>query len=78
MLDRVTAAVEVPLAWVESLAELRLPPTADARVQRLMDRNTNGELSPAERDELEAWAELSETMAMYRVQALRLLGRRPI
>jgi hypothetical protein len=49
-----SAAVEAPLTLVESLAELRLPPKADARVRWLMDRNTNGELAPAERDELEA------------------------
>jgi hypothetical protein len=42
-----------------------------------MDRNTNGELTPEEEEELEALVELSETIALVRAQALRLLGRKP-
>lgn len=71
------AVVETPVEFVESLAALRLPAKTDAHLQRLMDRNTNGLLTPAEREELEALAELSETMALFRAQALRLLGRKP-
>lgn len=32
--------------------DLHLPPHADQRSQQLMDRNTNGALTPAERSEL--------------------------
>ncbi len=71
------AVVAAPLDLVESLADMRFPPKADARLQSLMDRNTEGQLTPAERDELEALAELSETMALFRTRALRLLGRSP-
>ena len=49
----------------------------DARLQSLMDRNTSGQLSPTEREELEALAELSETISLVRAQALKLLGRTP-
>jgi hypothetical protein len=42
-----------------------------------MDQNTNGRLTPGEKDELESWVELSESMALVRAQALRLLGRKP-
>ena len=72
-----SAVVDAPLDLVESLAAMRFPPKADARLQWLMARNTEGELTPAERDELEAYAELSETMALLRARALRLLGRYP-
>ena len=72
-----SAVVEAPRDLVESLAEMRFPPKADARLQWLMDRSTEGQLTPPERDELEALAELSETMALFRAEALRLLGRRP-
>ena len=41
------------------------------------DRNTDGLLTPDEREELAALAELSETLALVRAQALRLLGRGP-
>jgi hypothetical protein len=70
-------AVEAPLEMVESVAALRLPPMGDCRLQFLMDRNTNGELTSEQKEELEALVELSETVALVRSQALHLLGRKP-
>ena len=64
-------------AFVESVAALRFPPKTDSRLQSLMDRNTNGQITAAEREELEALAELSESIALVRAQALKLLGRTP-
>lgn len=69
------AVVEAPLELVERVAGMRFPAKADALLQSLMDRNTNGELTPPEREEFEALVELSESMALVRAQALRLLGR---
>ena len=69
--------VSAPLEWVESLSELRLPPSANTRLQQLMDRNTEGLLTDAERVELEALVEMSETLALVRAKALHLLGRTP-
>jgi hypothetical protein len=62
---------------VETVADLRLPPRADRRLQALMDRNTEGTLTPGEREELESLVELSETIALVRAQALHVLGRKP-
>ncbi|MBM3980174.1 MAG: hypothetical protein FJ304_07785 [Planctomycetes bacterium] len=64
-------------AFVETVAAMRFPDRTDARLQALMDRNTNGQLTADERAELEALAELSETIALVRAQALKLLGRAP-
>jgi len=69
--------VSAPLEWVESLSDLRLPPRANERLQQLMDRNTEGLLTDTERAELEALAELSETLALVRAKAFQLLGRKP-
>jgi hypothetical protein len=69
------AVVEAPLELVESVAAMRFPAEADDRLRWLMDRNTNGELVPAEKDELEALVDLSETIALVRAKALRVLGR---
>jgi hypothetical protein len=63
--------------WVESVSDLRLPPKADARLQQLMDRNTEGLLTETEGTELETLVELSETLSLVRARALQLLGRRP-
>lgn len=73
-----TAMLEAPVEFVESLATMRFPAKTDRRLQELMDRNTKGDLTMAEKDELESLAELSETMSLFRGQALHLLGRRPV
>jgi len=71
------AVIETPLELIESIADMRFPPKTDARLQRLMDRNTNGELTPEERVELESLVELSESISLIRAKALRVLGRKP-
>ena len=72
-----TAVVSAPLHMLEAVAALRLPPVSDRWLSRLMDRNTNGDLTADERDELESLAELSETISLLRAQALAALGRSP-
>jgi hypothetical protein len=42
-----------------------------------MDRNTDGALKPEEREELQAWVELRESIALVRAEALQVLGRTP-
>jgi hypothetical protein len=72
-----SAVVETPIELVEAFADLRFPPKTDAFLQHLMDKNTEGVLTPPERDELEALVELSEAIGLLRAQALRVLGRNP-
>ncbi len=69
--------VDAPLQWVESITMLRLPEQADRRLQNLMDRNNEGQLSEQERADLAALAELSERLSLVRAEALHLLGRKP-
>jgi hypothetical protein len=56
---------------------MRFPSKTDERLTWLMGRNTDGLLTALERDELAALAELSESLALVRAQALRVLGRDP-
>jgi hypothetical protein len=72
------AVIEAPLELVEAMADMRFPAKTNARLQFLMDRNTNGQLKPSEREDLESLVELSESLALVRAQALRLLGRNPV
>jgi hypothetical protein len=72
-----SAVIEAPIEMVEAVAALRLPPRGDHRLQILMDRNTNGALTPEQKEELEALVELSETISLVRAQALHVLGRKP-
>ena len=71
------AIVPAPIEWVESVSRLRLPANADLRLQELMHRNNEGQLTPTERSEMEALIEVSENMSLVRAEALHLLGRTP-
>ena len=73
-----SAINEVPRELLEAVANLRLPPKADLRLQELMDRNSNGQLTSDARAELESLVELSETIAPVRARALHVLGRKPV
>jgi len=63
--------------WVEAVGSLRFPAKADRRLQELMDRNNEGLLDSSEREELEAFVELSEQLSLVRGEAMRILGKRP-
>ena len=69
--------VPAPVAWVRSVSELRLPARTDRRLTELMDRNTDGRLTAAERDELAALVEVSESLALARAGACGVLGVPP-
>ncbi len=69
--------VDAPLEWVESITMLRLPEHADRRLQELMDRNNEGQLSDQEQADLAVLAELSEQLSLVRAEALHLLRRKP-
>ena len=71
------AVIQATREMVEEVASLRFPPRADRRLQRLMDRNTEGRLSPEEREEFESLVELSESIALVRAKALHLLECQP-
>lgn len=70
--------ISAPADWVQAVSQLRLPETADRRLQNLMDRNAEGQLTLAERDELEALADVGEAISLVRAEAFRLLGRTPL
>ena len=69
--------VNAPLQWVEQITLLKLPDHADQRLQQLMDKNNEGELSEQERADLAALAEMSEQLSLIRAEALHLLDRKP-
>jgi hypothetical protein len=72
-----SSVIEAPRDMIEAVADLRLPPRADRRLQDLMDRNTEGALQPTEREELAALVEMSESLSLVRARALRVLGQAP-
>lgn len=62
---------------MRSIGALRLPLQADRHLQELMDRNNEGFLSSAEKEELAALAHWSEEVSLLRAEALRHLGMMP-
>ncbi len=72
-----SSTIDAPLEWVETVGNLCLPIKADQRLQELMDRNNEGLLTDAEREDLESLVELSERISLVRAEALHLLGRKP-
>jgi len=63
-----------PRDALEAAAALRFPTETDARLQELMDRNTEGRLTPDESKELASLAAMSETLSLVRGKALLVLG----
>lgn len=59
----------------EMAAAVSLPMALDERLQDLMDRNNEGKLSLSERQELEAFVTMSESLSLLRAKALQCLGR---
>jgi len=73
----VNSTIAAPIDWIESVGNLRFPSKADHRLQELMDRNNEGHLQNSEKEELEAWVELSEQLSLVRAEALQILGKKP-
>ncbi len=60
--------IEIPA----ELAQFRLPPAVQARLQDLLDRQDDGEtLTPAERQEAEGLVELTEFLSLLHLRAQR-------
>ena len=72
-----STTIDAPVEWVETVGKLRLPSKTDRRMQQLMDRNNEGKLTAAEREELESLVELRESLSLVRAESLVLLGRKP-
>jgi hypothetical protein len=69
----VNSTIAAPVDWVQAVGNLHFPRKADHRLQELMDRNNEGLLQEAEREELEALVELSEHLSLVRGEALQIL-----
>lgn len=69
-----TTFVEAPLQWVEWLSDLKFPAQTDQRLQELMERHNEGDLTEGEKAELQSLVQLSEQLSLVRSEALHLRG----
>lgn len=75
MLDLAAGCFDVPT--LVALAKLRLNPKLAARVDRLAGKANEGELTPRERAEYQAYIKTSEMLALIQLRARQKL-RLPI
>ena len=75
MLDLAAECFDAPT--LDALAKLRLNPKLTSRVNRLADKANEGELTPRERSEYQAYINTSEMLALIQLRA-RLKLRLPI
>jgi hypothetical protein len=59
------------------LVELRADPELQRRVDMLADKNTEGQLTPAEREEYELYVRASRFIAILQAKARKLLAQQP-
>ncbi len=71
------AEAESPTDLLKDVADLSFPPETEARMTWLMDRNTEGLLTPSEREELAALVKWGHRISLLRAKALLILGRKP-
>jgi hypothetical protein len=56
------------------LVNLRADPIVQARIEELADKNTEGELSPEERDEYETYVRATEIITILQAKARAMLA----
>ena len=72
MLDLAADCFDAPT--LNALAKLRLNPKLAARVDRLAARANEGELTPREREEYQAYIQTSELLTLLQLRARVKLG----
>jgi hypothetical protein len=73
MSQTVAIQLEIP----DDLAQFRLPPGVNSRLQELLDRQDSGKrLTAAERKEAEGLVNLSEMLSLLRLRVQRAHSRR--
>jgi hypothetical protein len=75
LLDPVTRCLTPEVA--RRLVELRADAELQKRVDMLADKNTEGELTPAEREEYELFVRTSRFIAILQAKARKLLAQPP-
>lgn len=61
---------------LEEIAAYRLPDDLQARAHRLLEKNRMGELTPAERDEMETFRQIDHLITLIKAKARLTLKNR--
>jgi hypothetical protein len=68
--------IRIPAEFLEEVADFQFPPAIQDQIARLMDKNTEDQLSEDERKELQALVELSELVSLMKGRAKLLLRQK--
>ncbi len=63
------STIEIPTKFLKEMADFQFPPSAQERLNQLMDKNNEGELNEPERAELSSLVELNERVTLLKSQA---------
>jgi hypothetical protein len=67
----------LPKGAAESILRIAFPEDDQLRIQELADRNTEGQLTPDERNEYEGYVLVGELISLLQAMARRSLQQRP-
>lgn len=65
--------IEIPAGFLEEMAAFQFPPSIQEQIAKLMDKNTEDQLSKDEHKELRALVDLSESVSIMKGRAKLLL-----
>lgn len=68
--------IEIPVEFLEEVAELRFPSSVQDQMAKLMDKNNEGLLSKDEQKKLQALVDLSELVSITKGRARLLLQQK--
>ncbi len=67
----------MPLKFAQELAAMRATPEVQARIDELADKCTEGELTPEERAEYDAYVDAIDVISILQAKARSVLARQP-
>ena len=67
----------MPLKFAQELAAMRATPEVQARIDELADKCTEGELTPEERAEYDAYVDAIDVISLLQAKARSVLARQP-
>ncbi len=67
----------MPLKFAQELAAMRATPEVQARIDELAEKCTEGELTPEERAEYDAYVDAIDVISILQAKARSVLARQP-
>lgn len=67
--------IETPVELLREMAQFEFPPSTQEKLNQLMEKNTEGNLTEPEKKELRALVDINERVSIIKAQAKLLLAQ---